>query len=148
MSSNRLHCVLWATCGRKLACRVASQLLSRGECPPSSSSVASPTGTDNCLVWVPMAQSNPAPTPAFTQPHSTSGLSYNSPQETALPSMSASKQYGIGMEMAGMGGSCSFNWDQCPEYAATHVFTIPQDDSSSSAVVSSSESAVSPSFKP
>ncbi|RSL42967.1 hypothetical protein CEP54_015289 [Fusarium duplospermum] len=81
---------------------------------PLVSGVASPTGINNCLDCVSMAQSNPAPAPAFTQPHSITHLSYNSPQETApisafpLSSMSAATHYGIGMAMSGMGGSCSF----------------------------------------
>jgi hypothetical protein len=118
--------------------------------PLSSSSVASPTGTDNCLVWVPMAQSNPAPTPAFTQPHPTTSLSYNSPQETALIStmplsgISAAAQCGVSMAMSEMGGSYSFGWDRYQECAAT----ILQEDSLSSVVVSSSEYDFFPSFMP
>ncbi|KAJ3453086.1 hypothetical protein MRS44_018741 [Fusarium solani] len=109
--------------------------------PSSSSSVASPASTDNCLVCVSMAQSNPAPAPAFTQPHSTTHLSYNLPQETALifalslSSMSAATHYGVGMAMSGMGDSCSFCSGQCQECAAMHVFTIARGDSLSSVVV-------------
>ncbi|RSL80045.1 hypothetical protein BHE90_016703 [Fusarium euwallaceae] len=121
---------------------------------PSVSSVSSPTGIDNCLDCVSMAQSNPVPTAAFTQSHLTADFSYNSPQETAListlplPSMPAATQYGISMAMSGMCGSYSNGWDRCQEYAATHVFAVPQDDSLSSVVVSSSECAFFPSFMP
>ncbi|KAL6353670.1 hypothetical protein LRP88_12983 [Fusarium phalaenopsidis] len=118
--------------------------------PPSSSSVASPASTDNCLVCVSMAQSNPAPAPAFTQPHPTTSLSYNSPQETALiPTMplsgiSAAAQCGVSMAMSEMGGSYSFGWDRYQKCAAT----ILQEDSLSSVVVSSSEYDFPPSFMP
>ncbi|KAI8648274.1 hypothetical protein NCS55_01496300 [Fusarium keratoplasticum] len=108
---------------------------------PSSSNIASPASTDNCLFCVPMAQSNPAPAPVFTQPHSTTHLSYNSPQQTAfisalsLSSMSAATHYDVGMAMSGMGDSCSFCSGQCQKCAAMHVFTIPWGDSLSSVVV-------------
>ncbi|KAJ4178581.1 hypothetical protein NW767_014830 [Fusarium falciforme] len=108
---------------------------------PSSSNVASPASTDNCLVCVSMAQSNPAPAPAFTQPHSTTHLSYNPPQQTAfifalsLSSMSAATNYGVSMAMSGMGDSCSFCSGQCQKCAAMHVFTIPWGDSLSSVVM-------------
>ncbi|KAL6351801.1 hypothetical protein LRP88_14894 [Fusarium phalaenopsidis] len=103
--------------------------------PPSSSSVVSPASTDDGIVWVPMAQKN-------------------SPQETALISampmsgMSAVSQCGVSMAMAGMGGSYSFDWDEYQECAATHVFTIPQDNSFSSVVVSPTKCAPFPSFMP
>ncbi|KAI8648152.1 hypothetical protein LRP88_00071 [Fusarium phalaenopsidis] len=95
--------------------------------PPSSFSVASPTGTDNCFVWV--------PTPAFTQSQLTADLPYNWPQEAALisalslSSMPATTHYGVGMAMSRMGDSCSFCSSQCQECAAKHVFTIPRGDS-------------------
>ncbi|RSL45440.1 hypothetical protein CEP54_014263 [Fusarium duplospermum] len=120
---------------------------------PSSSNVASPASTDNCLVCVSMAQNNPAPAPVFTQPHSTH-LSYHLPQETAfisalsLSSMSAATYYGVGMAMSRMGDSCSFCSGQCQKCAAMHVFTIPWGDSLSSVVVWSSKYTSFPSYMP
>ncbi|KAJ4177919.1 hypothetical protein NW767_014779 [Fusarium falciforme] len=108
--------------------------------PPSSPSVTSPASTDNCLVCVSMAQSNPALAPVFTQPHSTTHLSNNSPQGKAListlslSSMSAATHYDIGMAMSGMGGSCSFgSMPGVCGYACLYHTT--QDDSLSSVVV-------------
>ncbi|KAI8710641.1 hypothetical protein NCS52_01544900 [Fusarium sp. LHS14.1] len=101
--------------------------------PLSNFSVASPTGTDNCFVWVPSS--------VFTQLQSTVDLPYNWPQKAALisvlslSSVSAAVYYNIGMAMSGMGDSCIFCSGQCQECAAMYVFTIPRGESLSSVVV-------------
>ncbi|KAI5465818.1 hypothetical protein BGZ63DRAFT_348724 [Mariannaea sp. PMI_226] len=87
---------------------------------PSSPSVTSSVDSITSPMWAPMAMSDVqmSPTPAFSQPHSTAGFFYSSPQVTApipaalpLPSMLAPVQCGVSM---GMGG---FGWDRYQEYA-------------------------------
>ncbi|KAI8710307.1 hypothetical protein NCS52_01582900 [Fusarium sp. LHS14.1] len=101
--------------------------------PPSSFSVASPTGTDNCFVWV--------PTPAFPQSQLAVDLPYNWLQKAALisalplSSVPAAPYYSIGMAMSRMGDSYSFCSGQCQECAAMYVPTIPRGESLSSVVV-------------
>ncbi|KAF4452264.1 hypothetical protein F53441_4858 [Fusarium austroafricanum] len=93
---------------------------------PSSPSVTSSVDSNTSPIWAPMTMSDLSPTPAFTQPHSTAGFFWSSPQVTApipalpLPSMLAPAQCGVGMGMAGMGGMSGmggFGWDRYQEYA-------------------------------
>ncbi|KAF9769879.1 hypothetical protein IL306_012635 [Fusarium sp. DS 682] len=96
---------------------------------PSSPSVTSSADSNTSPIWAPMTMDDLSPTPAFTQPHSTAGFFWSSPQVTApipalpLPSMLAPAQCGVGMGMAGMGGMTSmggmggFGWDRYQEYA-------------------------------
>jgi hypothetical protein len=89
---------------------------------PSSPSVTSSADSNTSPIWAPMTMSDLSPTPAFTQPHSTAGYFWSSPQVTApipalpLPSMFA-PQCGVGMGMGGMGGMGGFGWDRYQEYA-------------------------------
>jgi hypothetical protein len=63
----------------------------------------------------------PSPTPSFSQPFTTAGLFYSTPQVSApipalpLPSMLAQQHCGIGMGYGGFGGG----WDRYQEYATT-----------------------------
>ena len=93
---------------------------------PSSPSVTSTSADSTTPVWASMGISEvqlPSPTPAFSQPHSTAGFFFSSPQVTApipslpLPSMLAPAQCGVSMGMAGMGGMGGFGWDRYQEYA-------------------------------
>lgn len=93
---------------------------------PSSPSVTSSADSNTSPIWAPMTMDDLSPTPAFTQPHSTAGFFWSSPQVTApipalpLPSMLAPAQCGIGMGMTGMGGMSGmggFGWDRYQEYA-------------------------------
>jgi len=72
----------------------------------------------------------PSPTPAYSQPHSTAGFYFSSPQISAripalpLPSMLSPGQCGFGMGgmngmggMGGVGGMGGFGWDRYQEYA-------------------------------
>lgn len=86
---------------------------------PSSPSVTS-SADSNTPIWANMGISEvqlPSPTPSYSQPHSTAGFFFSSPQVSApipalpLPSMLAPGQCGVGM---GMGG---FGWDRYQEYA-------------------------------
>ncbi|KAF5693260.1 hypothetical protein FDENT_2132 [Fusarium denticulatum] len=93
---------------------------------PSSPSVTSSADSNTSPIWAPMTMDDLSPTPAFTQPHSTAGFFWSSPQVTApipalpLPSMLAPAQCGVGMGMTGMGGMSGmggFGWDRYQEYA-------------------------------
>jgi len=84
---------------------------------PSSPSVTS-SADSTTPIWANMgiSEAQLSPTPAFSQPHSTAGFFYSSPQVTApipalpLPSMFAPAQCGVSMGMGmGMGG---FGWDR------------------------------------
>jgi len=61
----------------------------------------------------------PSPAPSFSQPYSTAGMFFSSPQVTTpipalpLPSMLAAQQCGVSV---GYGG---FGWDRYQEYATT-----------------------------
>lgn len=89
---------------------------------PSSPSVTSSCDSNTSPMWAPMGMTDVhvSPTPAFSQPFSTTGFFYSTPQATApipalpLPSMLA-PQCGVSMAMpiAGMG----FGWDRYQEYA-------------------------------
>ncbi|KAH6998475.1 hypothetical protein BGZ61DRAFT_488910 [Ilyonectria robusta] len=97
---------------------------------PSSPSVTSTSVDSNTSpIWAPMGMSDVqlSPTPAYSQPHSTAGYFFSSPQATApipalpLPSMLAPVQCGVSLGMgmssvmgANMGG---FGWDRYQEYA-------------------------------
>lgn len=88
---------------------------------PSSPSVTSSVDSMS-PIWAPMGMSDVhiSPTPAYSQPQSTAGFFYSSPQAIApipalpLPSMLAPVQCGVGMGLGGMGG---FGWDRYQEYA-------------------------------
>ncbi|CAM1505630.1 Fc.00g112670.m01.CDS01 [Cosmosporella sp. VM-42] len=98
---------------------------------PSSPSVTSSTDSTS-PIWAPMGMSDAqiSPTPAYSQPYSTAGFFYSSPQATApipslpLPSMLAPVQCGVSMAgmgqmggMGSMGGMGGFGWDRYQEYA-------------------------------
>ncbi|KAH6896984.1 hypothetical protein B0T10DRAFT_454862 [Thelonectria olida] len=80
---------------------------------PSSPSVTS-TDSQTSPTWAPMGMSDVqlSPTPAYSQPYSTAGFFYSTPQVTApipaplpLPSMLAPAQCGVSISMGmGMGG--------------------------------------------
>ena len=87
---------------------------------PSSPSTTS--SVDSNSLWASMGLNEiqlPSPAPSYSQPYSTAGLYYSSPQVSSpipslpLPSMLAQQQCGIGM---GYGG---FGWDRYQEYATT-----------------------------
>jgi len=87
---------------------------------PSSPSTTS--SVDSQSLWASVGLNEiqlPSPTPSYSQPYSTAGLYYSSPQVSApipslpLPSMLAQQPCGIGM---GYGG---FGWDRYQEYATT-----------------------------
>lgn len=88
---------------------------------PSSPSVASTSAESNATpLWATMGMTDlqiPSPTSSYSQPYTTAGLFFSSPQTTApipslpLPSMLAPFQCGVGV---GMGG---FGWDRYQEYA-------------------------------
>ncbi|KAF4978363.1 hypothetical protein FZEAL_5238 [Fusarium zealandicum] len=90
---------------------------------PSSPSVTSSADSNTSPLWASMSMSDLSPIPAFTQPHSTAGFFFSSPQVTApipalpLPSMLAPVQCGISVGMGGMGGMGGFGWDRYQEYA-------------------------------
>lgn len=86
---------------------------------PSSPSTTS--SSDSNSLWVSMGLSEiqlPSPAPSFSQPYSTAGMYYSSPQVTAsipslqLPSMLAQQQCGMGY-----GGFGGFGWDRYQDYA-------------------------------
>jgi hypothetical protein len=89
---------------------------------PSSPSTTS-SSADNNTLWASMSLDQiqlPSPTPSFSQPYSTAGLYFSSPQVSApipalpLPSMLAQQQCGVSV---GYGG---FGWDsRYQEYATT-----------------------------
>jgi hypothetical protein len=87
---------------------------------PSSPSTTS--SADSNSLWASMGLSDiqlPSPTRSFSQPYTTAGLFYSSPQVSApipslpLPSMLAQQQCGVSV---GYGG---FGWDRYQEYATT-----------------------------
>ena len=87
---------------------------------PSSPSTTSSADTNS--LWASMGLNEiqlPSPTPSFSQPYTTAGLFYSSPQVSApipslpLPSMLAQQQCGVSV---GYGG---FGWDRYQEYATT-----------------------------
>lgn len=99
---------------------------------PSSPSVTSSVDSNTSPYWAPMSMSDLSPTPAYTQPQSTGGFFFSSPQVTApipslpLPSMFAPAQCGVSIGMggmggmggmSGMGGMGGFGWDRYQEYA-------------------------------
>jgi hypothetical protein len=88
---------------------------------PSTPSTTSSSPDSNSL-WASMNLNEiqlPSPTPSYSQPYSTAGLFYSSPQVSApipslpLPSMLAQQQCGVSV---GYGG---FGWDRYQEYATT-----------------------------
>jgi hypothetical protein len=90
---------------------------------PSSPSVTSTSVDSNTPIWANMGISEvqlPSPTPSYSQPHSTAGFFFSSPQISApipalpLPSMLAPGQCGVSVGMGGFGG---FGWDRYQEYA-------------------------------
>ncbi|PMD66397.1 uncharacterized protein K444DRAFT_115369 [Hyaloscypha bicolor E] len=89
---------------------------------PSSPSTTS--SADSNSLWASMGLNEiqlPSPTPSYSQPYSTSGLFYSSPQVSApipslpLPSMLAAQQCGVSVGYGGFGQ----NWDRYQEYATT-----------------------------
>ncbi|KAK7425355.1 hypothetical protein QQZ08_008141 [Neonectria magnoliae] len=97
---------------------------------PSSPSVTSSVDSHTSPIWAPMGMSDIqlSPTPAWSQPHSTTGYYFSSPPATApipalpLPSMLAPVQCGVsvGMGMSNvMGGNMGGfgGWDRYQEYA-------------------------------
>ncbi|KAF7546299.1 hypothetical protein G7046_g9335 [Stylonectria norvegica] len=88
---------------------------------PSSPSVTSSADSAS-PIWAPMGMNDfqSSPSPVYSQPYSTAGYFYSSPQATApipalpLPSMLAPIQCGVNLGMGGMGG---FGWDRYQEYA-------------------------------
>lgn len=99
---------------------------------PSSPSVTSTSVDSNTSpIWAPMGMSDVqlSPTPTYSQPHTTAGYFFSSPQAVApipslplpLPSMFAPVQCGVsvGMGMSNvMGGPMGgFGWDRYQEYA-------------------------------
>jgi hypothetical protein len=88
---------------------------------PSSPSVTSTSADSSTSIWANINMTEvqlPSPTPSFSQPYSSAGLFYSSPQVTApipalpLPSMLA-PQCGVSM------GSFGFGWDRYQEYTPT-----------------------------
>jgi hypothetical protein len=90
---------------------------------PSSPSVTSTSADSSTAttIWALIGNTEvqlPSPTPSFSQPYSSAGFFYSSPQVTApipalqLPSM-LSPQCGVSV---GMGG---FGWDRYQEYTPT-----------------------------
>jgi hypothetical protein len=86
---------------------------------PSSPSTTS--SSDSNSLWVSMGLNEiqlPSPAPSFSQPYSTAGMYYSSPQVTAsipalpLPSMLAQQQCGMGF-----GGFGGFGWERYQDYA-------------------------------
>lgn len=86
------------------------------------SSPTTTTSTDAQSLWASMGLNEiqlPSPSSSYSQPYSSAGLFYSSPQATAsvpslpLPSVLAQQQCGMGM------GYGSFGWDRYPEYAIT-----------------------------
>jgi len=89
---------------------------------PSSPSTTS--SVDSNSLWASMGLHEiqlPSPTPSYSQPYSTSGLFYSSPQVSAsipslpLPSMLAQQQCGVSVGYGNFGHS----WDRYQEYATT-----------------------------
>ncbi|GKU13134.1 unnamed protein product, partial [Fusarium langsethiae] len=85
---------------------------------PSADSSTSP-------IWAPRTLTDLSPTPVFTQPHSTAGFFWSSPQVTAsihasqsFNSMLDLAQCGIGMGMGGIDGMSGSGWNQYRENAA------------------------------
>jgi hypothetical protein len=86
--------------------------------PSSPSNTTS--STDSNSLWVSMGLNEiqlPSPAPSFSQPYSTAGMYFSSPQVTAsipalpLPSMLAQQQCGVSV---GYGG---FGWERYQDYA-------------------------------
>jgi hypothetical protein len=89
---------------------------------PSSPSVTSTSVDSNGSIWANIGITEvqlPSPTPSFSQPYSSAGLFYSSPQAMApipalpLPSMLA-PQCGVSIGLGGFGG-----WDRYQEYTPT-----------------------------
>lgn len=85
---------------------------------PSSPNTTS--STESSSLWATLNELQlPSPAPSFSQPYTTSGMFFSSPQVTApitplpLPSMLATQQCGVSV---GYGG---FGWDRYQEYATT-----------------------------
>jgi hypothetical protein len=92
---------------------------------PSSPSTTS--STDSTSLWASMGLNEiqlPSPAPSFSQPYSSAGMYFSSPQVTAsipalpLPSMLAAQQCGMGMGMGmGYGGYGGFGWERYQDFA-------------------------------
>jgi hypothetical protein len=129
MSPNRLRCFLRTTRGRNMACRVASCLLSCGECPPRAPvllHLLAPITVLSVCLWHKAIRRLPPFSPSRTQqPTSPTIRLRGRPSSPPCPSPVCRL-----LHITTLAWQC-LEWvavaasGQCQECAATHVFIIP-----------------------